>query len=328
MSSFKCEVVQIRAILPHPNADNLELAMVKDWTVAVKKATYKEGDKVIHVPIDAVLPLELSDKIGITAYLSRQRVRTAKIRGLYSQGLIIDIGIVGADTEIGTDVSAVLGITKYEPPIPADLIGEVRAYDSRFKEYTQIEHIENYAGILAGLDDDVVVTEKVHGVNARFGRFDSDFFVGSHTLSLKESDSNLYWRAFNQYKMREIVQEDMIVYGEIYGSGVQKLNYGLSRDVIGFVVFDICRDSRYLNWNDIVAFCKSTGLAVVPELYRGRWTTDVLKLTGGKTAMAGDNIREGIVIRPETERYDLSAGRVIFKSVNKAFLIKDYGDLR
>jgi RNA ligase (TIGR02306 family) len=122
MSTLIVEITKVLDINKHPNADKLELITVKGWQVVAQKDLYKIGDLVIYCPIDAVLPVELSDKMDVTKYLSKGRVKTVKLRGEYSQGLLIPISFIDDDilksVFEGEDVKEVLGITKYEPAIP------------------------------------------------------------------------------------------------------------------------------------------------------------------------------------------------------------------
>ena len=73
MSSLIVEVSRIERVLPHANADALELAHIKGWQCVVPKGRYTAGDLVTYVPVDAVLPAELSERLGVTKYLSRGR---------------------------------------------------------------------------------------------------------------------------------------------------------------------------------------------------------------------------------------------------------------
>ena len=115
MSSLIVEVSKIQQILPHPNAEKLELAHVKGWQCVVPKAKYSAGDLIVYIPPDSVLPAELSDRLGITKYLSNGRVRCAKLRGEPSFGVVMDLE--DASWTEGLDVRERLGITKFIPPI-------------------------------------------------------------------------------------------------------------------------------------------------------------------------------------------------------------------
>ncbi|KJU84993.1 RNA ligase, family, partial [Candidatus Magnetobacterium bavaricum] len=137
---------------------------------------------------------------------------------------------------------------------------------------------------------------------------------------------NEYARIYYQYNLRSIVEDNMIIYGEIYGSGIQKLKYGYKDGKIAFAVFDIKKDDMYLNWTDVEEFCKRHKLPVVPVLYRGKFSDEIVKShIHGKSVLA-DHVKEGIVVKPLIERSERSE-RIIRKYVNEEFLMKDYGDL-
>jgi hypothetical protein len=179
MSSLIVEVCKIDNIASHNNADRLELVFIKGWQCIVPKDKYKKGDKVVYVPIDSIIPFELSEKLGITKYLHNQkkdekgniissRVRTVKLRGILSQGLIIDIE--DPSWKIGDDVREKLGIEKYIPNITQDnnqnLIHKFPGWRlpdySEFNKYTDIENYKNYLDVF-DCDEEVIITEKIHG---------------------------------------------------------------------------------------------------------------------------------------------------------------------
>lgn len=172
MSKLRVEVVKIDNIQPHPNADRLELATVFNWVCVVQKGWVKAGDTVIYIPIDSVLPQPLIDILfgpNSKIKLNNGRIKTIKIRGAVSQGLIVDpvkVGLQGA--EIGSDVAKILNITKYEPPeatrgvnhnAPAAIKKDI---NNNFKKYTDIENIKNHKNVFFE-GEFVSVTEKIHG---------------------------------------------------------------------------------------------------------------------------------------------------------------------
>ena len=115
-------ILNVRSI---PNSDNLELAQVLGWHVVVQKGEFNVGDFCVYCEIDSLLPerpeFEFLRKVNF-------RIRTIRLRGAISQGICFPLSIVpmGIDVGGGTDVTEVLGITKYEPPIPACLGGDTK----------------------------------------------------------------------------------------------------------------------------------------------------------------------------------------------------------
>lgn len=153
MSKLKVEVVQIDEVLPHPNADRLELARVAGWHCVVQKGRYATGDRAVYIPIDSVLSEQLEAKLfppESKIKLHNRRIKTIKLRGAISQGLLVSPEEVGLErVSIGTDVAEKLGITKYEPPAkgsPTSSAGiKPKAHKNPlFREYTEIENWKYY----------------------------------------------------------------------------------------------------------------------------------------------------------------------------------------
>ncbi len=341
MSSLIIGKTDILEVLPHPNADRLEIVKVKGWYCIVGKDVYKVGDEVIYIPIDSMIPKDLAEQLNIWSYLHNKtedagRIKTVKLRGSYSQGLIIPTDILttyGKDVE-GRLISEVLGIVKYEPK-PAKYQGlnggiSQRDPNPNFFRYTDIENIKNYPDVLTD-GEDIIITEKIHGTNFRVANIDGKLHVGTRRCDLEvdgiESfyDKNPYAHIFKKYDLENILQPGEQIFGEIYGCGIQKLTYDLRIREVRF--FDIIRDTVYVNYEEFCSFCRMNNLPIVPELHKGKWNVGLMKLAGGNSAIA-NHIREGVVIRPAVERYDHRVGRVILKHINEKYLTKDYGDIQ
>jgi RNA ligase (TIGR02306 family) len=87
-----CYVGRVAEIKAIEGADNIELAVVGGWNAIVKKGSQTVGEHVVIMTTDAVVPAEISDAIGVTGYLRKgQRVRTVKLRGVYSECLIVSL---------------------------------------------------------------------------------------------------------------------------------------------------------------------------------------------------------------------------------------------
>lgn len=113
MSSLLVPVTTIETLRSQSNVDNLELAQVLGWQIVVRKGEYTAGQKIVYFPIDTLLPPEVSGRFGVTKYLSRQRIRCARLRGEPSFGLVM---LPDQDWPPGTNVAAYYGAQKYKPP--------------------------------------------------------------------------------------------------------------------------------------------------------------------------------------------------------------------
>lgn len=176
MSTLKVEVVKIDEVKEHTNADALEIAIVKGWQTVIRKGEFNKDDLVVYFPLDSILPVKLSDEIGVTKYLSKGRVKAAKLRGEPSYGLIWPVR--KAEDYIwplpfderrygeGMDLTEGLGVTKWEPPLNLNVQNAERP-DPLFDRYTDIENLRNYPNIIQP-GELVVMTEKIHGcVNSK-----------------------------------------------------------------------------------------------------------------------------------------------------------------
>ena len=316
MSSLIVEVCRVDEIEKHPNADKLSIVTVKGWNCIVGLDQYKQGDLVVFVPPDSIIPENIIEKYNLTYLKNGGRVGTTKLRGFISQGLILDLP--EGKFKVGDDVSKVLGITKWEPPVSqnhqqANVISK-KKLNPYFDRYTEIENIKNYKNVFEP-GDKIVITEKIHGSNWRAGnlpividksqpliyRFRAwfskllgnshQFVYGSHNVQLhgKNKNNNFYgedlWgKICNKYNMINIIPKDYIIYGEVYGIGVQDLTYGL-KDV-DLVVFDIKYNGKYLPWDEVVKFCRQYSLPTVPLLYIGDFEEGIIeKYTSGKSTI-------------------------------------------
>ena len=336
MSSLNVTTAQIRRVAPHPDADRLDLAEILGWTCVVNKGKYAPGDVVVYIPVDAVLPTELSDRIGVTKYLSRGRVRAARLRGVVSYGLILDNE--GA-WPVGTPLAEHYGITKFEPPVNLQA-GDTLPPHPCLHHYTDVENLKNFPDVLQD-GEEVVATEKVHGTNCAHALAIEDdgaelFMASSHRHRRKEDPKSTYWRTFDDRTkalLREAVQGHRcaILFKEVYGSKIQHLAYGLEGQVAD-AAFDLSLDGQYMDHDAFVALCDRHGVPVVPPLYRGPFDRAKLDAIvngpGVKTVVGqGKHILEGVVLKPARERWNIYTGRTILKWISDAYALdKDATD--
>ncbi len=317
MSTLRVEVVSVDAVLEHPNADKLELAQVADWLCVVGKGQFKPGDLAIYFPIDSVLSEETEARIfkESKVKLHHRRVKTARIRGTVSQGLLTD---VARFPEIkkptpGLDVAELLGVTKYEPKQDLDLKngtgavkkGTKKQSNPHFRKYTDLENIKWYGKMALVEGEEVVMTEKIHGTSARagwvpavadtlwkkvlkfFGRLpEYEFVYGSRNVQLQNGNplkSTYYgtdvWADWcKKYSIDALLKPGELVFGEIYGAGIQK-GYAYGNEFTGerrFCVYDVQYNGRWLSHDELVNFCLVRNLPMVPVLYRGPFVQEAL----------------------------------------------------
>lgn len=299
-----------------------------------------------------MLPAPLIEELGLTGELAGKasdRVKAVRLRGELSQGIVCvpralaDVDLRRAVAE-ETDFAERLSITKWSPPIPPTMNGEVeRAPD--LLPWVDIENIQRYPEIFE-LGEPVVLTEKLHGTaclvtyTAADGRVQvSSKGFGSKGLALKEDPRNLYWRAVLGHDVPTVAARiaeklgatRVGIFGEVYGAGVQDLAYGADgrSETLGYAVFDLSAeiDGQVRRLDPAVLL--DGELPLVPRLYEGPYDVEtVLGLASGRETVSGRelHLREGVVIRPVTERYSpVVGGRAIAKAVSPAYLTRKGG---
>jgi RNA ligase (TIGR02306 family) len=344
MSTIKVEVTRIDDVRPHGNADALELATVGGWQMCVKKGVYQSGDSVVYFEQGTTLPREVADRLGVTQYLSEKTdihgnnvlvIHRVRLRGEPSFGLVIE---PETDMEVGQDVADFYGAAKFFPPVRTQA-GDSAPADPRFPAYSEVENMRSYPHVMTD-GEEVVTTEKLHGTNCRVGYVTNIvdgvrqrvLMAGSRGLRRKEPPdlesmrTNTYWYPMTLEGVASLLHElfalghnQAVLYGEVFGSGIQTFTYGQTS--VAFRAFDLMIDGHFLDHDDFVAQCKKHGINTAPLLYRGPFALSTVKpLSDGDSLVGGKHGREGVVVKPVHERQDVKIGRVILKYIGDAYL--------
>jgi len=346
-------IQRIREILPHNNADALEIVMVNDWQVVVKKGEFTKDQLVVYFEIDSWIPHE------IAAFLSNgkepreyegvkgERLRTIKLRKELSQGLIlatedidymVDVGgdvfsFNAVDFEEGDDMSEILNVKKWEPTIPACLRGRVKGNFPTEIPKTDQERIQNLSKYFDRIkEQEWEITEKLHGSSfSAILDMDGNFHVCSRNLDLQYEENNSYWKVALNYNLEEKMQKHNLqgyaIQGELVGEGVNGNQYGIKG--LDLYVFDIysVKDNRYLSPSERIDIVNTLQLKHVPVVSRGTKIQvdsiqELLKLVDGKkSSINGSNI-EGWVFKTEDMCYD-DRDVKSFKVISNTWLLKN-----
>jgi RNA ligase (TIGR02306 family) len=328
-----------------PNADAIELAIVDGWKVVVaKNVGHQIGNKVVYCEIDSFLPIEPEFEFLRKTSFKKMgeeegfRLKTIKLRGQISQGLILPLqdaievmkrrnGEVYYEMlEVGMDVSELLGIQKYEPPIPAELAGKVKGLFPPFLRKTDEERVQNLKTEYEewkNSDKTFYVTEKLDGSSATFYINDDVFGVCSRNLELLETEGNTFWKVARELDLETKMREfggDFSLQGELIGEGIQSNPYKIKGQTVRFFnVFDI-EDSEYLTLHQFKFITNELGLETVPILDEDftlpQSVDELLDYADAKSVLNSDFDREGVVIR-STDR------TISFKSISNKFLLKE-----
>lgn len=297
MSQFTV-IVEPVTLEPHPNADRLSIAHVRGWQCIVATENWVGRDRGAYVPIEAVIPEDKQIEWGLVGRLGgskKNRVKTIKLRGVLSQGLLI---AVDNDVPLGTDLTEAWGITKYEPPAPVMFGGGGAQLDTKpwpvgLRHY-DIERIENYPDVLQE-GEAVAATEKLEGTNVSFdlrltdnnvwdftvcGRnvaFDVDGernqkliyvqmakAVHAEEILRRAASYVLNWSEHVPTYVRRITKDgfhSVTLRGEIIGAGVQGNIYKLSTQQVRFFDIDINdRSLGYREFEESLTWMRELGL--------------------------------------------------------------------
>jgi RNA ligase (TIGR02306 family) len=332
-------IQRIKALEPIENADAIEKATVLGWQLVVKKGEFRVGDLAVYCEIDCLMP----DKPEFEFLKPRgMRVRTIRLRGQISQGICFPLSILPSDFEIteDADCTEVLGIEKYEPPMPACLSGIAKGKFPSFipkTDETRVQVLQRVLDKYKGTK--CYVTEKVDGSSGTYFINKGEFGVCSRNLELLEDEENSFWKVARQMdielKLRSL-NGNFAIQGELIGEGIQDNKLKLRGQTMRFFnAFDIDR-FEYLPFEQFFDLMNKLELPTVPLIsidYELENDIDsIIRMATIKSKICPEAWAEGIVIRPLKESLDLllsnenfNISRVSFKAVNPEFLLK-YGE--
>lgn len=236
----------IKEIRPIDGADRIELAIVDGWQVVVGKGEFEPGDTAIYFEIDSAINVDQSPrfeflkKLGVKAFsdgICRHVLRTAKIRGVLSQGLLIPVPPYISDSD-ADNLDWIFDTIKWEPPIPND--GKVVASFPSFLPKTDCERVQNLSpDFLATASDFYYPTEKIDGQSVTIwtaggvARFASrNWEVSSQSRIAQVSDK------IGLTDKLLALGDGFAIQGELYGPGIQGNPLGVDEnDIAIFAVW-------------------------------------------------------------------------------------------
>ena len=336
-------IVVVDDIIPIAKADAIELARIAGWQCVVKKGEFAVGDRAIYLEIDAVPPETAAFEWlwqpkkpveGVLLPLPRPasfRIRTMKLRGALSQGLLLPIAAFDVDdVDIGTDVTERLGITKYEPPAPSGM-GGFRAAFPGFVPKTDEARVQAMPGVLDELRGlPWVATLKCDGTSATFVLVDDELHCCSRNQSVVDDGTSFYWHLARSLSIETALRTtpSYAVQGEVVGPGIQKNPLGLTEKSLRvFSIFGVAR-AGFLGDDELRAWCAQHGLVAVPVVDGGdafdETVTSLLAKAEGLYE-GTNNEREGIVVRPRDGDVvsAVLGGRLSFKAISNRFLLAE-----
>ncbi len=309
-------------LTPHPNADTLEIGKVGLFQIVTKKGTYSTGDLVVFAPERSILPEEIRDHYKSStgnSYLvgaQHDRVHGVTLRGEPSDGVLLPLDFVyrklgTTDIPRREDLSARLDITKYEPPIPLGMAGDVENLQDYWQDAQRLgEHdVERYQIFAEAIPEGepVIITEKLHGSQIailRSSRSDelkvSSKGLLNRRLGLKYTLDNIYWFALTNTPGAAAALAEfrpgcsLQAWGEVIPC--QHLKYGQVRPSIYF--YRVTCDGADVPREALPPALQDHW---VPVLYAGPFKKELLgELAKKNEQVSGKELHhsEGIVVRP------------------------------
>jgi RNA ligase (TIGR02306 family) len=325
-------IVNVDSISPIIGADAIELARVGGWQCVVAKNSFAPGDAGVYIEIDSFLPSSDSRWSEFVARRSRNMfsnsgvihghlVRTVKIRGELSQGLLLPLNKIGVSGSIGDDVTEQLGILQYEPTQgPDENHQPAGLFPVNLVPKTDAERVQNLrSGWISSLSpEDWYPTEKVDGTSLTVIRDGELLRVCSRNLEIKEG-ANLYWESARC--LFDHMHAGMAIQAEIYGPGIQ--GNPLKIDKRRLAVFSVFLSDRYLSraeWPSAILPMATPVLDFkLPSTIDG-----IISQANGLTSklVNSTTLAEGIVWHHVYgERFKALGGRSVFKAINNKWLL-------
>lgn len=338
----------IADIRPIENADRIEEVVVDGWSMVCQKGVHSVGDNVLYFEIDSFLPesdsrYESFMKFGIREFegVKGHRVKTVRLRGVYSQGVLLPLSefpeIIAP--EFDKDYSELLGIVKWEKPEVTGSSGDQKGSFPWFLRKSDQERIQNIYNKLRGSEEEFVGTLKMDGSSITVyyvdKTLDGEERVGycSRNMELKVTEgvqeiSNLgkfEQGALNSDLFNKVVElyektgKMYAIQGELVGAGIQGNFEKFEKyQVFAYNIFDILKGD-FVNYKKFKQLSEMVELRIVPEIYpNGRILLEpletILQMAEGNGLRA--SYREGIV-------WKSLEGTTQFKAISNEYLSKE-----
>lgn len=346
MSFRKLSTIRmVNDVSPIEGADSIEVATVDSWKVVVRKGEVTVGSLVVYFEIDSWIPTKLAPFLskGVPKKyqeIEGEKLRTIKLRGQISQGLIMNISDVvkvmpdfesKVDIKEGQDVSDILGILKWELPSSMGSFQTKGNFPS-FITKTDQERIQNLTKQFSEIKDEKwEVTEKYDGSSMTVYYKNGEEGVCSRNLDLKtESEEggpvNSFWEIAIRERLLEKLRNcgiNVALQGELVGTKIGPNIYKLTkRDFWLFDIYDI-DNGRYFTPVERQIFAEKYEIKHVPVLFNDfefpeEMTIDeVLKFAEGKSVLNPKTEREGLVFK------NMNKDRInSFKAISNNYLMK------
>ena len=348
------KLVSIRTIsniTPIEGADKIEQVSVDGWVVVAQKGIHSVGDTVLYFEIDSFLPqtdsrFESFMKFGTRTFngVIGHRIKTVRLRGVYSQGIIMPLVEFPEIQEIDFDTCYAdqIGVVKWERSEETGMIGDAKGSFPSFLRKSDQERIQNLYGKLSNssLATELFVgTLKMDGSSITVFQYPPEYveeggdIVGycSRNQQLKFPESGdvaagkFYQGAVNSLlfnkvqALHELYGGYYAIQGELVGPGIQGNFEKFDQyQVFAYNIFDI-QKQRFADYGTFAEMAEAVDLQICPVIYEATPILSepldkILSLADGKGLLAP--YREGIV-------WKHLSGSTQFKAISNKYLAKE-----
>lgn len=339
-------IQRIWKIEPIDGADRIELAHVLGWQCVVNKGQFQEMDLAVYFEVDSFLPVAPEfEFLQASSYRKTDimgegfRLRTMKFRGQISQGLLLPVRVfpvIPDDVELGTDVTELLGVKKWEIEeritTGGTMIGTL-PYDIPHTDETRVQAEPGLIQEFAGLE--YYFSTKMDGSSHSVGIDENGFHVTGHNYEYKDDGNSPFYELVKSTDLRAKMEafaadhnlSSFTIQGELCAPGIQKNLLKLTKPA--WYVFTVRENGKRVSLNRMLEVCATLGLENVPieevgtDLPAKYPTVEaLLERADGNYPKGGK--KEGIVIRPTEPVYcELISAALSMKVVSNKYLLKN-----
>ena len=339
-------IQKIWKIEPIEGADRIELAHVLGWQCVVNKGQFHPMDIGVYFEIDSFLPIRPEFEFMRTSSYKKTdimgegfRLRTMRFRGQISQGLLLPLSQfpeIPADAEIGTDVTELLGVRKWEIEERATTGGTVIGnlpYDIPHTDETRVQEEPELIQAFAGLE--YYISTKMDGSSHSIGIDENGFHVTGHNYEYKDDGNSSFYELVKargyQEKMEAFAQENgltaLTIQGELCAPGIQRNRLRLAKPE--WYVFTVRENGKRVGLKRMLEICTVLGMEHVPIEEIGtdlpsKYPTVEALLERADGDYPNGGKKEGIVVRPTEPVFcPLISASLSMKIVSNKYLLKN-----
>ena len=333
MSERKLATIRrIAEVKPIEGADLIEAIRVDGWWVVAKKGEFPVDSLAVYMEVDSFVPTEIAPFLTKAGHepkefegVKGERLRTVKLRGQLSQGLLLPISILPTTTviEVGNDVTELLGVLKWERPISPQLYGQAKGYFPSFLRKTDQERVQNIGVQLQYyINQTFEVTIKLDGSSCTIFSYNEEDGVCSRNLELKRDENNAFWRIALEYDIHKKIRacgRNLAVQGELIAPNIQSNYEKVNKpEFYVFDIFDVDKQ-EYMLPKERQEFCKILNIPHIPIIDKAFSMIDNVDMLLDMAEGNGMNVgvkREGLVFKHNNSEFS-------FKSISNSYLLKE-----